>query len=253
LRRALDLSVQFGSAVQVVHVAPPGGYVLESLARRWHLTRADREARLADFVRQGLQAMPQPELPVQTELLLGVPEFEIARAAQSWGADLVVVGGRVRQSAWRQAWHDTAAEVLRRVSMPLLVVRPQAAPGLRRILALTLGGAADAAVLDLAGSWARSLGAKLGFLELRCGRRSLRRQVCADVLERQWDLVVVPGAGDYVGLMDVAFDRGSAALELVRHCPCSVLVAASPDVGGQRRPDPMQRHLLTPHAQPEDW
>jgi nucleotide-binding universal stress UspA family protein len=65
---------------------------------------------------------PLRAMPIESRVRLGHPAHEIVAEAREWGADLVVMGTRVRTGAARVLWGSVAEEVLPGAPCDLLVV-----------------------------------------------------------------------------------------------------------------------------------
>jgi nucleotide-binding universal stress UspA family protein len=90
----------------------------------------------------------------------GVPGIEICRFAESWNADLVVVGRKDHPERTRLLLGDTADAVSRRSRVPTLMVPPEGT-GLRSVLVALDGSERGMNVLGPACSFARVLGTRL--------------------------------------------------------------------------------------------
>ncbi|HET8697249.1 MAG TPA: universal stress protein [Gammaproteobacteria bacterium] len=127
-QRAVDVAAEWaratGAQLRIVHVTPPKGW----LTGAWHLkssvahtiqqhagTALKRAADLAD---------PARALELSTGVLSGPAARSIARAAQEYGADLLVVGARGEHDEdGEPALGGTSAKLLDTVKTPLLLVR----------------------------------------------------------------------------------------------------------------------------------
>lgn len=114
--RAMNLSEALGGRTLLLHVV--GNDVPLRLAGR----RADRaHSALQWHARQFAHLRVKPELSVR----LGPPYATIARAALSWGADLVVLGLHRSRSNNPLVW-ATAERIAHRVRRPVLVINTDA-------------------------------------------------------------------------------------------------------------------------------
>jgi nucleotide-binding universal stress UspA family protein len=173
----------FGAVLRVAHAAsiemPPyfTGGQLEALQRQ----RRDTRGRLANDLLAF--TAPSTHMPVEVIVEEGPAADTILRLAVD--SDLLVVGTH-RLRGTRRWWLGSVAEaVVRRASVPVLVVPADAtAEGLRRGATLVAPGGADAAAVD---PWVRALE---DVLQMTVETTPIAR--CGGDRLRHADLVVVP-------------------------------------------------------------
>lgn len=102
-------------------------------------------------------APKQPKNQDEMAWSRGVPGIEIVRAADTWGADLVVIGRRERSNGDGEVLGRTVDTVVRRRSGPCLLVPPDV-DRLGRMLVALDGTDRGLGVLPFAEGFARSLG-----------------------------------------------------------------------------------------------
>jgi nucleotide-binding universal stress UspA family protein len=101
-----------------------------------------------------------PKGQVETAVAVGLPGVEIARFAETEGADLIVLGRPFRSAASRRLLGDTGDAVARRAAMPCLFV-PQADLALGRMLAALDGTERGLIVMKAASEFARAARCRL--------------------------------------------------------------------------------------------
>jgi nucleotide-binding universal stress UspA family protein len=117
-----DLARGAGGTVRLLHVAPVArtrihndGRVLQYA----HDAETRRESEALDYLRE-----LEPRLdgvPVERRVRLGEPADEILHEAESFGADVIVLGVR-RRAWWRRALGRVAGAVRARATAPVLLV-----------------------------------------------------------------------------------------------------------------------------------
>jgi len=100
---------------------------IEELTREFHESRHEAELAVAQFAHRIL-----PGVAVRVVVEEGAPQEAIARAAQSEGADVVVMGTHGRSGVSRLMLGSVAERVLRSSAIPVLTVRPAAAEAVAR-------------------------------------------------------------------------------------------------------------------------
>jgi nucleotide-binding universal stress UspA family protein len=103
---------------------------------------------------------PDDRLRVEVAITYGIPGVEICRFADDEGADLLVLGRKLRTPATRILLGDTADSVARRSRVPCLFVAAEARP-IRRILVAMDGTDRGMRVLTAACRFATAIGAQL--------------------------------------------------------------------------------------------
>lgn len=155
---------QRSSRVAVCHVGaetpssgvPVGG--ADAAGRDGEARTGDPEEALRDEVRrwaEGLALDPPVELFVER----GSPGTEILRAAERWGADLLLVGASGRTALGRFLLGDVAARVVTHAHTSVLVARPSPPSGV--VLAATDLSDASFPAIRTAASLAQAWGGKL--------------------------------------------------------------------------------------------
>ncbi len=120
---AAELANDLGAQLALVHAvdpavvayAPEGGVPAGEL-----IAAAEREGRqlLADF-----RERTSAQRPPFAFLEQGSPAAEIVRTAQTWAADLIVIGSHGRKGLERALLGSVAEAVVRHATCPVLVVR----------------------------------------------------------------------------------------------------------------------------------
>lgn len=64
------------------------------------------------------------DVPVETQVLTGLPGVAIVSAARDWNADLIVMGSHGRTGIGRLLMGSIAEHVLRHATCPVLTIRP---------------------------------------------------------------------------------------------------------------------------------
>lgn len=116
IARTLNLCEALEGRALLLHV------VADDIPLRLAGRRADRaHGALQWHARQFVHLKVKPELSVR----IGPPHATIARAAQSWGADLIVLGLHRERSSNELTW-STAERLAHRVRRPALVINTEA-------------------------------------------------------------------------------------------------------------------------------
>jgi nucleotide-binding universal stress UspA family protein len=121
----LDLAAALKAQAAVIHVtAPPVMYESDAGIPKSELTELAREEGIALLA----QLRENPALPAFAHEFLegGDPATEIARAAQEWPADIIVMGSHGRGGISRVLLGSVAEQVVRHAPCPVLVVRSKA-------------------------------------------------------------------------------------------------------------------------------
>lgn len=151
--RAVALARSSGAELYLLHAVP--------VNQRFSLRAAERLERMADMRKRAEDA----GVRVQTVEQHGDPAEIIELHANARGVDLIVMGGDVRRG-WRRRRSLVAGKVMRRTSVPTLVVPSddRDAPGLRRILIPFDFSIASAVALRTAVDLSRRHGARVTLL-----------------------------------------------------------------------------------------
>lgn len=130
LRAAIALAQRFGSRLAVAHVTrrnrPDSHIAAEQVGITFDTRRAGR-ARLSEFIEQELPGDLQPARMVVD----GVPFDEIAKAARTWEADLIVIATHGYTGLKHVLLGSTAERVVRHAPCPVLVVRGRGKRGVK--------------------------------------------------------------------------------------------------------------------------
>jgi universal stress protein A len=118
LAQALGGEVAFVHAIDVEspHLTDSG--ITEDQVTAW-ASRSNREL-LEKFSQRASPKLTAPPLEFAR---IGKPAVEIVKAADEWGADLVVIGSHGREGISRVLLGSVAESVLRHAGRPVLVVR----------------------------------------------------------------------------------------------------------------------------------
>ncbi len=130
LRAAIALARQFGSRLAVVHVTrrnrPDSHVAAEQVGITFDTRRAGR-VKLSEFVEREKLGDLQPVRIVAD----GVPFDEIAKAAKTWEADLIVIATHGYTGLKHVLLGSTAERVVRHAPCPVLVVRGREKRGVK--------------------------------------------------------------------------------------------------------------------------
>jgi len=127
LRYAIDLTVQLGARLDVVHVYQPMAHALVDVPivdADEYLDDVDRAvyAELDEHLRRATVGRSAPSPPIERLVVRGQhPAHEIARIALERDADLIVLGTHSR-SALGHLLHGVAERVVRASPCPVLTV-----------------------------------------------------------------------------------------------------------------------------------
>ena len=118
-QRGFDVAASYGSDVYAIYVIDTTTYDLEDAPRS-----------IIGLLKEGGQhavdelstAGRDRDLSVQTDVLRGVPDEEIAEYTEGIGGDLLVMGTRGRGGATGDLLGSTVARVLQRTTRPILTV-----------------------------------------------------------------------------------------------------------------------------------
>ena len=119
-----ELPLQASSKVRIMSAVTFPTFALEPPpVREFKSSVLDDVRRVIDEARA---ALAPRGLDIETEVVIGNPKEEIARSAQEWGADLVVLGARGLGRIKRFLLGSVSLAVARHVSCPVLVVKGRA-------------------------------------------------------------------------------------------------------------------------------
>jgi nucleotide-binding universal stress UspA family protein len=163
---ALELARAFKSSLHVVHVNPRLIFGAESAMVAEALAPGRLLRELQDFLRDAFDGEPEEFDKIEAEILEGVAHQEIVRLAGELRVSLVVVGSHGRSTVGRFFLGSVSDQVLRRASMPVLVVREGGNPRPSRIIAAIDSEGAVEDVLRSAAAWSAALGAELSVVHV---------------------------------------------------------------------------------------
>lgn len=116
---ALEVAVRFGAELRVVSVVR----LPEPTTRvELHAVIEEGERHFSDEFQGLAKLAAERGLALQTEVLEGHPADQILRAAERFGADLIVMGRRGRTTVGRWLLGSVSERVLRDAHCPTLVV-----------------------------------------------------------------------------------------------------------------------------------
>lgn len=119
-RVGLELAERLGARVSLLHVLPPS--LEEEHAAEFEAFERACEQYAKDLLQEVRLLTGRAGPPTETRVIHGEPSPAILRAAEEWGADLVVLGTRDRSRMARTLLGSVADEVVRRSTRPVLVV-----------------------------------------------------------------------------------------------------------------------------------
>jgi nucleotide-binding universal stress UspA family protein len=131
LGRALRLPLRPEGRLHVLHVMP-SNVSADAVAE----TRGEAERRMEAFVSE-VGAASVPGLRVTTEVLSGTAFVEIVRCSRTIGADLIVMGRHGRRAIRDMFIGSTAARVVRKGSVPVLLVNTRPTRPYQNVLVAT--------------------------------------------------------------------------------------------------------------------
>lgn len=136
--RAALLAAQHGARLTLLHSV--SGLALERLHDRLLHGYASTEAQLKLHYQNALRLLAEElagrwQIEVTPLLTVGQAHREISRAAQSTGADMVIVGAMGEHPARDFFLGATAERVIREITVPVLMVRNKPDEPYRRVLA----------------------------------------------------------------------------------------------------------------------
>ena len=138
LERALRLSLAPGATVELIHVLPEEG------TRPHGPARAQARRRLDELVAEVRDRVEERALEVRGHLVAGPTHVEIIRRSREAGAELVVLGRHGARTFKELLLGPTAARVVRKGDVPVLVVKlPPGGPYRRPLLATDLQDASN--------------------------------------------------------------------------------------------------------------
>jgi nucleotide-binding universal stress UspA family protein len=121
-RQALSLAAALGASLVAVTVVDPRRLRVGGRPARVDQVRAEREGSMSGLVRDARSR----DLAFEFLVWVGEPGEAILEAAQSEGADRIVVGSHGRGRVGRILIGSVSDEVVRNATVPVLVVGPSA-------------------------------------------------------------------------------------------------------------------------------
>jgi len=182
LAKATWLAAETGAQLRIVHALPlsprthdllrrHGGHGSPSPAE----TAAERLEMLAEGARDfGVRATGK--------VLVGAPAVTLQTEARLWGADLIVVAGRDRESSLGLLG-STAARLFRTSDVPVWIARRGTRHAMREVLAAVTLDEHSHGVLRLAADTARRMGARFHALHVVEDGDAARSTLALDALE----------------------------------------------------------------------
>lgn len=124
IERALSLAKAPTDRITLIHVVPAAasGVPLHLYGYGLELQQAPSFADVRRRLKRVLPAHARSRPGIDVQVLVGDPATEISHAAESIGADLLVVGGTTRGIASRALFGTTTARLLRMTPIPMLAV-----------------------------------------------------------------------------------------------------------------------------------
>jgi nucleotide-binding universal stress UspA family protein len=159
LERAAELARALGAALHVVHGYMIEDPLLDAYARSGFLgedglVNHGREMRRRV---EPLVAALGDEVTAISHIVAGPPAMALTDVAGETGANLIIVGATRRTRIGQKLIGSTARATIRRSTIPVLMMRPEAPAVPRRILSATDLGPISAAAYELAVSLAMSV------------------------------------------------------------------------------------------------
>ncbi len=158
----LELAAKASARLTILRVVSFSGLPLLGLKRGDSpLKRAESGGKALERLQQWLGADLPPAgtgPPVELGISFGVPAIEICRFAEQRGADLLVLGRKRRSAVARLYLGDTANSVVRRSTVPCLLVQPGSS-AIHQLLVALDGSERGMSVLAAARDFAEAVGA----------------------------------------------------------------------------------------------
>ncbi len=118
---ALAIADRHGAAVELLHVTEVSAYSNEEPLEGDEHYEAYEE-RLMGYLRKMI-ASAKTDIPIEANLITGVPYVEIVNRAKAWPANLIVIGTHGRTGMKHLLIGSVAERVIRTASCPVLTVR----------------------------------------------------------------------------------------------------------------------------------
>jgi nucleotide-binding universal stress UspA family protein len=153
-RIAANIARQTRAALRIVHVVP----AKRSMTKLWRVSSTAVAAihqRAGEALKRAADALdPERQMEVSTGVISGTASVEIARAAEDFGADLLVVGalGEHETRSRHVTLGGTSSKLLDMTPVPLLLTRVAATPAAPVIAAIDLSPVSSNVL-----AWARAI------------------------------------------------------------------------------------------------
>ncbi|MDR7613404.1 MAG: universal stress protein [Armatimonadota bacterium] len=128
---------QFRAELILLHVLEEDGWMLRALSDTERTQGEDPLQARGRFIRTELERWRERFGAHRAELRPGLPHEVIPEVSRALGVDLVCMGTHGRSGIHRVFFGSVAEQVVRTSPVPVLTVRPQTPPHLRRILVAT--------------------------------------------------------------------------------------------------------------------
>ena len=171
VRAGLRLAARSTARLTVMRVMPMPAMPVLGLSTSTAPLEVDADAVARERLRRWLDADVIPRgdrTPVDVSATFGVPGIEICRFAERQGADLLILGRKLRSQMTRLLLGDTADAVARRSRTPCLFVPPGSGE-FRQLLVALDGSERGMTVLIAACGFARGVGASLHIITVEYG------------------------------------------------------------------------------------
>jgi len=171
VRAGLRLAARSTARLTVMRVMPMPAMPVLGLSTSTAPLELDADAVARERLRRWLDAdviPPGDRTSVDVSVTFGVPGIEICRFAERQGADLLILGRKLRSQMTRLLLGDTADAVARRSRTPCLFVPPGSGE-FRQLLVALDGSERGMTVLAAACGFARGVGASLRIITVEYG------------------------------------------------------------------------------------
>jgi len=172
VRAGLRLAARSTARLTVMRTVPvPAAPVLAGPSMSTAPVELDDDAVELERLKRWLEAdviPPGDSTPVDVGVTFGIPAIEICRFAERQGADLLILGRKLRSRMTRLLLGDTADAVARRSRTPCLFVPPGSGEFQQLLVALD-GSERGMTVLTAACGFARGVGARLRIVTVEYG------------------------------------------------------------------------------------
>jgi len=171
VRAGLRLAARSTAHLTVMRAVPLPAIPVLGLSTSTAPMELDADAVARERLQRWLDADVIPRgdrTPVDVSVTFGVPGIEICRFAERQGADLLILGRKLRSQMTRLLLGDTADAVVRRSRTPCLFVPPGSGE-LRQLLVALDGSERGMTVLTTACGFARGVGASLRIITVEYG------------------------------------------------------------------------------------